>query len=269
MSAREAAWRVCYEVLAARVATPEWGFMNYGFSQSESEGEALVLEPADEPDRLGIQLYDHVLSGLDLRGRDVLEVGSGRGGGASYVCRDRLPRAMTGLDFSARAIELSQRHRLGQGLTFVRGDAQAMPFDDDAFDVVVNVESSHCYDSVPSFLAEVHRVLRPGGRLAFADFRTPARLAVLREQLSASPLRLVGERDITAEVFAALQLDNQRKLALIELLIPRVFHRPFARFAGIHGSSTYAAFETGGLRYLSAQLIKDPGPASQTKEQPR
>jgi SAM-dependent methyltransferase len=38
-------------------------------------------------------------------------------------------------------------------------------------DAVVNIESSHCYESMDTFLSEACRVLRPGGRFFFADLR--------------------------------------------------------------------------------------------------
>jgi ubiquinone/menaquinone biosynthesis C-methylase UbiE len=45
----------------------------------------------------------------------------------------------------------------------VHGDAENLPFPQVSFDAVINVESAHCYGSIERFLAEVHRVLRPGG----------------------------------------------------------------------------------------------------------
>ena len=90
----------------------------------------------------------------------MLEVGSGRGGGASYLSRYLRPRSVTGLDLSQKAVDLCNRHRKAPGLAFTRGDAQSMPFADSSFDAVVNIESSHCYPSMGKFLSEVHRVLR-------------------------------------------------------------------------------------------------------------
>ena len=86
MSVRMLAWRGLYELLAARVRRPEWAFMNYGYVPRPGT-PPLTLEPADEPDRLCIQLYDHVLGDTPLRGAAVLEVGCGRGGGASFLAR--------------------------------------------------------------------------------------------------------------------------------------------------------------------------------------
>ena len=256
MNVPKIVWRTCYELLAARVRTPDWAFMNYGYSAGAEIGSAPALEPADEADRLAIQLYDHTLGAVDLTGVDVLEVGSGRGGGASYIARYRHPNTVTGLDFSERAVEFCTEHRRAPGLSFVRGDAQSMPFADGSFDAVVNVESSHCYQSVDRFLAEVHRVLRPNGSLFFADLRTQDGLATLRRQLAASALTLEGMADITDNVLAAMRLDSDRKVELIRSFIPRAVRGPIRSFAGVRGTTNYNGFVTGRMRYVSAVLTK-------------
>jgi SAM-dependent methyltransferase len=142
------------------------------------------------------------------------------------------------------------------GLGFVCGDAQSMPFPDSSFDAVVNIESSHCYESMNTFLAEVCRVLRPGGRFFFADLRRTHGVNTLREQFNACGLTVERQTDITANVLTALRLDNARKLGLIDALIPRVFHRPFRAFAGIEGTTNYTGLQSGKLSYVSAQLAK-------------
>ena len=257
MHARQFAWRVCYGLLASRVPSPDWAFMNYGFAPLEP-GPALHLEASDEPDRLCIQLYQHAVGAVVVHDRDMLEVGSGRGGGASYVSRYLRPLSVTGLDFSQEAVDLCNRHRKAPGLTFLCGDAQSMPFPDRSFDAVLNIESSHCYPSMGRFLAEVHRVLRPGGSFLFADLRSRAGLDALHRQFGASPLNLEGEEDITANVLRALDVDNDRKSQLIRTLIPRPFRRPIRAFAGIEGTTNYVGFANGRLRYVSAHLTR-PG----------
>jgi SAM-dependent methyltransferase len=262
MAVRRFVWRACYETLAKRVPTRDWAFMNYGYAPATVNASTPPLKSSDERDRLCIQLYLHAIDNFDLRDRDVLEVGSGRGGGASYISRYLRPRSMTGMDFSQEAVDLCNRYRLTPGLAFVCGDAQSMPFPASSFDAVVNIESSHCYESMDAFLSEVRRVLRPGGRFFFADLRNVDGVNTLREQFSACGLILEKESDITTNVLTALRLDNARKLELIDALIPRVFHRPFRVFAGIAGTRNYAGLESGKLRYLSARLVKSsPAPA--------
>ena len=78
-----------------------------------------------------------------------------------------------------------------------------------------------------TFLSEVCRVLRSGGRFFFADLRRMDGVSSLREQFNARGLTVEKESVITTNVLTALRLDNARKLELIEAWIPRVFHRGF------------------------------------------
>lgn len=251
---RQQAWRLCYELLGARVRQPAWTFINYGFAPVDPAAPPLPLDPVDEPDRYGVQLYAHALDGLDLAGADVLEVGCGRGGGASWVARRLGPRTTTGVDLAASAVRLCRRLRSGPGLRFVRGDALALPFADASFDVVLNVESSHCYPSTEAFVAEVHRVLRPGGTFAWADFRPVDDVAATRAALRSTGLVPVREADVTAEVLHALHLDDARRAELVDSWIPRVVRPLFRPFAALDGTRTHERFATGATRYLSAQL---------------
>jgi hypothetical protein len=89
-------WPVCYEALAKRASTPDWAFMNYGYAPATVDAVGTPpLRSSDERDRLCIQLYLHAIDHSDMRGKDVLEVGSGRGGGASYISRYLQPRSET------------------------------------------------------------------------------------------------------------------------------------------------------------------------------
>jgi SAM-dependent methyltransferase len=248
-------WRVCYETLGARIRAPEWAFMNYGYAPADG-GPVPRLDAVDEADRYCIQLYDRAIGPVDLAGKDVLEVGSGRGGGTSYIARYLGPRTTTGLDFSASAVALCTRHRRAPGTAFVQGDAQAMPFPDESFDAVVNVESSHCYASMDAFLAEVQRVLRPGGAFCWADIRKAAKVDRLHQQLRASGLTVIDEEDVTVGVLRALSVDNEHRLGQIDRWIPRAF-RPLMRpFAGVEGTKNFVGLQSGDQRYLSARLHK-------------
>src|SRR5688500_4246761 len=96
---RRVLWRWWYGRLAKKFHATQWTFMNYGLAPSD--GVTPTLETRDESDRLCIQLYHRVVSAVSLRELRVLEVGSGRGGGASYVARYQQPVHVTGIDFSA------------------------------------------------------------------------------------------------------------------------------------------------------------------------
>jgi SAM-dependent methyltransferase len=224
-------------------------FLNYGYADLDGVTNTVDLPAALEEDRVGIQLYHHLASSTDLVGLDVLEVGSGRGGGAAFVFERHKPASLIGLDLALAAVDRANELYREPGLWFEPGDAERLPFPDARFDVVLNVESSHCYPSVPTFLDEVFRVLRPGGHLVLADLRGADDLDLFREQILDAGFVLEEEEDITDNVVTALRLDSPRRLAMIRETGPAVF-RPFnTAFAGVEGSNIYNQFASRELIY--------------------
>jgi len=252
---RKLLWRRWYQYLAGyRMA--DWQFMNYGYASLDPGEKPLALESGEEPDRHAIELYQRVAGAVELEGREVLEVGCGRGGGSSFIARYHRPRRMTGVDFSAKAIRFCREHHRLEALSFVHGDAEALPFGDASFDAAVNVESSHCYASMPAFLLEARRVLRPGGYLLLADLRSSAERERLRREITQADLAILEEEDITPNVVAALRKDSERRLALIERSVNRRLVGTFKEFAAIAGSRVFEEFSDGRLSYLRYTLRK-------------
>lgn len=241
-----------YEYLSRMDRGANMLFMNYGFADLDTDAGPVSLHPEDEPNRYCIQMYRHVVGDVDLRGLDVLEVGSGRGGGASYMARYLKSRSVIGLDVTGSAIRFCNRHYRVPGLSFLQGDAQSLLFDDASFDAVVNVESSHCYPSMERFLHETHRVLRPDGWFLFADHRPRGWVETLRTQLCQAKFAIRREQRITPNVLRALDLNNERKRRLIEQNVPRILQGFFSEFAAMQGTrGVYAKFASGDKQYLS------------------
>ena len=63
-------------------------------------------------------------------------------------------------------------------------DSEDLPFPDDSFDAVINIESSHTYPNFSRFLAEVARVLRPGGHFLYTDVRNTPDIAAWEAALA-------------------------------------------------------------------------------------
>ena len=248
-----------YQLMARYVQRRDWTFMNFGHAPLEAGVEPLQLDTDDEPNRYCIQLSLHVTSPIDIEGLKVLEVGCGRGGGSHFLKRRLRPVEMVGLDYSAHTVALCRRTHVLQGLRFIHGDAEDLPFDDASFDVVINIESSHCYGSMERFLEEVARVLRPGGHFLFADFRPSEDLATLERQLAGTGLEPGPQQDITPNILAALSSDNARKLAQIRASAPRWLSGLMEEFAGAPGSLIHDRFKSGSAVYISCALRKAPG----------
>ena len=109
---------------------------------------------------------------------------------------------------------------------------------------------------MPKFLGEVSRVLKEGGYFLFADFRDKQNLGVLFRQLRNSDLKLLKQEDITDNILRSLELDNARKIKLINQIVPNLIRKIFYDFAGIKGSDVYDSFKTRKREYFSFILKK-------------
>lgn len=99
----------------------------------------------------------------DVAGRRILDAGCGSGP-LALALRERGAR-VTGFDASAEMIRLA-RERLGEDTDLrVLDLAEELPFEDGAFDDVVCSLALHYLEDWSAPLRELHRVLRPGGRL--------------------------------------------------------------------------------------------------------
>ncbi len=237
-----------YQLLAMGYTKSDWKFMNYGYSPLD-ESLKPILHAEDEINRYCIQLYHHVANAVDLKERNVLEVGSGRGGGADYIKRYLSPTRMVGVDFSPKAINLCEQYYNIDGLSFKVGDAENLPFNDQSYDVVVNVESSHCYGSMDIFLAEVNRVLKPGGYFLFADIRRSEELDLLDEQLANSKLHCIKKENISSNVIEALDADHDRRLEHIRRGVTKGLRTLFREFAGNKDTWIYKSLQVGIVVY--------------------
>lgn len=220
-------------------------FLNWAYEQDPPM--ALPLSESDEPHRFPIQLYHHTATQADLSGKRVLEVGSGHGGGASYLVRTLRPASYTGLDLNPAGIAMCRKRHNLAGLDFVEGDAENLPFPDKSFDAVINIESSHCYPRFAHFLAEVARVLRPGGHFLYADFRPRDGIAAWEAALANAPMRMLSQSEINAEVMRGMEKNSQQWLDMIDRCVPP-FLRGLARtIAGVQATGKY--LQSGGLSY--------------------
>jgi ubiquinone/menaquinone biosynthesis C-methylase UbiE len=246
--------RNIYQFISAIDSEGKLIFMNYGFYFDKE----ITLEKNDEINRYAIQLYHKVASAVELSGKDVLEIGSGRGGGASYIKRYLNPQTLTAVDISENAISFCKKHYADiSGLKFQHGDAESLPFANSSFDVIINVESSHCYPNIHKFLREVHRVLRPGGCFLIADFRNSDESEDFVDDLKNSGLNLVKEENITSDIFKALDLDDKRKLILFEELflnMPGLANKIMLKLSMMmfasKGTKFYNRFKDGEASYL-------------------
>lgn len=250
---RQRLWAWWYPFFTRRIRDQKIDFLNYSFATSSHA--PLALQPEDELNRPNLQLYAHVTAGAPWTGARVLEVSSGHGGGASYLTRTYQPLSYVGLDLNPAAVQYCEDRHAVTGLTFKRGNALALPFPDRTFDLLINVEASHCYPDFPKFLQEVARVLKPQGTFYYADLRPADEVEGWLQDLTSEPaLRLERMQLINPEVLAGMRLNTPRYTAMVERAFPSYLQKLTLDFAGVEGSRIYNELAAGNLSYRSFRL---------------
>jgi ubiquinone/menaquinone biosynthesis C-methylase UbiE len=239
----------------------DWGETatnNYGFAPAD-DGDAA-------PDRFQRQMYRELLKLLrQIRpfapGTRLVEVSCGRGGGLRAFLEAAGPATFeaTGLDVAASAISYCQRSsEKKDGLTFVEGNAMALPFADGSVDVLLNVEASNDYPDRPRFFAEVRRVLKPDGVFLYADTEKASRAGRMAAELTRAGFRF-ELKDITANVVEACRLDSPRRRELIRSRAPLparlLLSRELNNYSAVEGSAKYQRFVSGERRYYMTAAV--------------
>ncbi|VBB27300.1 unnamed protein product [Acanthocheilonema viteae] len=187
--------------------------MNLGYQLKKDENFP-ILEKLSEMDNCciaNIALYEKTLSLCpkypNFEGLRLLEVGCGQGGGIEWILRAHSFAIVNGVDpnildsFSGK---------------IVKGNAEKLPFVNDSFDIIINIESSHLYGNCQQFFLECSRVLCENGFLCWADLRYTHQLKITMIQAQKSGLHLIRTDDITEQVLQGIQSTSSRYDAMLQ-----------------------------------------------------
>lgn len=128
-----------------------------------------------KPDFAAFTRQDSTMAGVaeflgDLRDRDVLELGCGAGEMTTLLAR--AGARVTAVDISPASLAMARRraelHGVQAAIDFVAAPGEELPMESERFDVAVGKAVLHHLDASRA-APELHRVLRPGGRAAFAE----------------------------------------------------------------------------------------------------
>lgn len=144
-----------------------WGkSFNVRFNDMKAEDDFIALL---EDFRNGLIDKEHLLVNElnleDLKGRHVLEIGSGAGAHAALM--KSYGPFIFAMDIASERVRSTagnlSRVSQGDGIA-IKGDAEQLPFKDDAFDVVYSSGVLHHAPDTDKCIREVYRVLKPGGK---------------------------------------------------------------------------------------------------------
>lgn len=124
----------------------------------DQSGDGRFVEP----------MYEALLREIEktVESGKLLDVGCGNGSLFRFLSNAQYE--LFGVDFSEKMIAEAKKN-CGRKATFSVADAEALPFEDNTFDVVVCNASFHHYVHPNTVLAEMRRVLKDGGRLLIGD----------------------------------------------------------------------------------------------------
>jgi SAM-dependent methyltransferase len=133
------------------------------------------------------------------RGGTVIDIGCGPGDLVVAISRRLREARIVGIDLSPSMLLWANRHATTDGrLKFIVGDGADLPFDDASVDLAVSTLSLHHWDDPADVLAEVARVLRPGGVALIYDLGlltfTEAEMAAIAVDAGLEPDDIVRER---------------------------------------------------------------------------
>jgi SAM-dependent methyltransferase len=233
-------------------------FLNYGYVADGSTRRC--PESTRDVEDVSANLALEVIGATDLKGKDVLDVGCGRGGTIALIAR-RFPftRSITGIDLAPQAIAFCRQAHASAGATFLIGDAESLPVPDSSIDVLLSIESACVYPHVHRFYRQAHRVLRRGGSFLYADCLDAQVVESRKAFLSCIGFHISDFRDITANVLLSCDQtawdryeDARRGAPLDDTSATNL-----ANLICVPGSRKYRKFLDGLRRYVVMELIKE------------
>jgi ubiquinone/menaquinone biosynthesis C-methylase UbiE len=149
-------------------ARQERDFNDEAFAQVYAKGHHAMAE------RFGRE-YGDKLTASGFEGGHIIDVGCGSGATALTLAHRFADSRILGVDLSDPLLRLAEESAgaagLGERVRFEKVDAQELPYEDDAFEVALNLNVVHLMPDPIRMLNEIERVLVPGGFLFIADLR--------------------------------------------------------------------------------------------------
>jgi len=222
-------------------------FMNYGYID---HSDTIIDDIQDTPKNM----YLHVATNgyqMDLSNKTVLEVGCGKGAGGELIHNKTKTKSYLGIDLSDEHI-LMAKNRLPdtRNLSFKQGDAENLPIENEKYDCIINIESSHQYPNLIRFYREVRRVMHNNSQFMYADFFDKNEIEQCEQEALRAGLVLRQKTDITQNVCWALEKTSETKQRKIELQAPKFVQRYIKEWAGTVDSPLYKKLMAGDRSYI-------------------
>ncbi|UCE07675.1 MAG: class I SAM-dependent methyltransferase [bacterium] len=133
--------------------------------------------------------YAQKLKSRGFQKGKMIDVGCGAGGTAVVLAKMFADCEVVGIDLSEPLLKIAegsnQAAQLGERIKFEKADVQQIPYPDNSFDVVINLNMVHLVEDPISMLNEMERILKPDGFLFIADLRR-SWLGIIEKEIKSS-----------------------------------------------------------------------------------
>jgi len=147
------------------------------------------------------ELIGNILSLNDTQPKKILDAGCGVGGTSIYLAKKYPNVQFIGITIAPGQKELAQKFILVKkikNVTVIEGDYNHTQFPDNYFDGVFALESISYTKNIQDFIKEMHRILKPGGRLVVIDgFQTGKQINPIIQKFYENYLRGRGHQQLT------------------------------------------------------------------------
>lgn len=247
-------WRFFYNYIGTIGILRKARFLNHGIVENDEEIEFNEYNPLLFR-KLSQNLYLHLMREATIDKKNYLEIGCGRGAGLELLMNHYKPNRAVGVDISDTNIRYGRKLNKGNGVEFKRGDAEKQIFPDKSFDVVLNLESSHCYASKVNFYKNVFSVLKQDGTFLYSDLFWYDHLTEeMEKQFDEIGFYIDKKEDITKPIMRSIELQHEiRKYYVNGKISP---NKKLSDMVALPGTPLYEGLKNGTIKYLFYVLKK-------------
>jgi len=238
-------WRVFYNYIGTVGRLKPARFLNHGYAE---EGVTIQDFTLMTLRKLHQDLYLHLFEQVAPDGKHVIEIGCGRGAGLALLNEQYKPAGSVGIDLSDSNIRRGKKLCKGLNVELKRGNAEKQMFPDKTFDIVFNLESSHCYVSKRKFYENVYAILKDDGCFVYADlFWLDSLIEEMEKEFEEVGFYIEKKENITDQTFRSIEIMSFARKYFVEgSHVPK---KLLNNFVAAPGSELFESLKNGTVKY--------------------
>lgn len=229
-------------------------FLNLGYIANEKPQYAIYEPDTDQINKNSVKLLYEVLGDYNPDNKTILEVGCGRGGNVETISRKFNVKLLIGVDICKANITACSNIK-NENTAFFVADAEELPFLDNSFDMVYNIESSDSYPNIEKFYRHVHRILKTNGYFLYADMFPPSIFTENIKMLIGMGFEIIRDVDISSNVLLSCYQTGKRRMKAYKTS-KEWQDKALEEFLAVPGSKAFQELKNGTQVYKIFALKK-------------